>query len=152
MAYRWNGNHTEHIGIATSGESTSPVGPYYNIANITSLWGEDPFIWQNDKAFHIIFHAAPNDRAKGWEEWPSRHAWASKDDLYHWNVSKSWDLFGNGAYSTNVTWTDGSTTTFWRRERPEIMFDDDGRPQWLFTGVLERGSTHYSYSAAQPIY
>ena len=42
------------------------------------------------------------------------YAWSV--DLYNWNVSKSYQLFGEGAYSTNVTWSDNTVTTFYRRK------------------------------------
>ena len=152
MAYRWNGGQ-EHVGIATSRESTSPVGPYYNIANLSTP-GEDPFIWQNAKGLHLLFHV---ENEEAYQEWPSLHAWAPKDDLTRWNVSNSFAMFGEGAYSTNVKWSDGSTERFYRRERPEIMFDANGYPQWFFSAVQEMKKPNeqgfpFSYSVAQMMY
>ncbi len=83
--------------------------------------------------------------------WPSLHAYSN--NLYDWNTSKSYVNFGEGCYSTNVTWTDGNTTTFLRRERPEIMFSN-GKPIYFYSAVQEfTNDSHfgYSYSVVQSI-
>jgi len=152
MAYRWNGGN-EHVGIATSRESTLPIGPWYNVANL-SVPGEDPFIWNEGGSLHIIFHV---ENGQAYSEQPSLHAWAAADDLYHWNVSRSFEWFGEGAYSTNITWTDSTTQRFYRRERPEILFDDNGRPLWFLSAVQEQRTPNqtgfpFSYSVAQPMF
>lgn len=143
MAYRYNlGN--EYVGISISYDNY--VGPYINIANL-SVAGEDPFIWQdaNDDTFHIIFHV---ENGQAYSNWPSLHAYSR--DLRHWNVSTSYTRTKMGAYSTNVTWDNGQETEFYRRERPELMFDENGHPQYFYTAVQEfrlpANSTHYGYS------
>ena len=150
MAYRFNTN-AEHVGIAVS-SGTDYKGPYMNIANF-SVPGEDPFIWmdKNDGTYHVLFHV---ENGEAYSSWPSLHAWSV--DLYKWNVSKSYDMFGQGAYSTNVTWDNGEITKFYRRERPEIMFDDNGKPLYFYTAVEEEKypnetSFAYSYSVVQDI-
>lgn len=150
MAYRFNTN-AEHVGIAVT-QGTDWKGPYINIANL-SVPGEDPFIWRdmNDGVYHIIFHV---ENGEAYSAWPSLHAWSR--DLYNWNVSKSYELFGHGTYSTNVTWSDNTITTFYRRERPEIMFDDNGKPLYFYTAVEEikypnETGFAYSYSVVQDI-
>ena len=147
LSYRFNTNQ-EYVGIAIS--SGDYRGPYYNFVNLT-VPGEDPFFWQSkvDNTFHIIFHV---ENAQHRSNWPSLHAYSS--NLLDWNVSSSYANFEEGAYSTNVTWDDGSTTTFLRRERPEIMFDAKGKPLYFYSAVMEIGNPNtshfgYSYSVVQ---
>eukprot|EP01084_Bolivina_argentea_P004745 8984_1 len=148
LSYRFNTN-TEHIGIAVS--KNDYKGPYVNIANL-SVTAEDPYFWQNkiDGSFHMIFHAMSS--AQHHSQWPSSHAFTM--DLYNWSVSESWNNFGVGCYSTNVTWSDESVTTFYRRERPEILFDKNGNPQYFYSAVQQfANDSHfgYSYSVLQDI-
>merc|ERR1711933_601300 len=115
------------------------------------MGGEDPFFWQSkeDNTFHIIFHVMNSQRRSNW---PSLHAFSS--NLYDWNVSTSYNNFGSGAYSTNVTWSDGNTTTFLRMERPEILFDAKGKPLYFYGAVQQVPNTShfgYSYSVVQSI-
>eukprot|EP01084_Bolivina_argentea_P004744 8982_1 len=146
LAYRFNTNN-EYVGIAIS--KGDYKGPYVNIANL-SVPAEDPYLWQSsvDNSFHIIFHVM-NHQSQS--EWPSLHAYSN--NLYDWNVSKSYTNFGKGCYSTNVTWNDGNVTTFFRRERPDIMFSN-GKPIWFYTAAQEfKNDSHfgYSYSVVQSI-
>lgn len=150
LAFRFNTN-AEHVGIAIS--HSSYIGPYVNIANL-SIAGEDPFLWQdmNDHTFHIIFHV---ENAEAYSGWPSLHAYSK--DLYHWDVSQSYERSKVGCYSTVVTWVDGQNTTFYRRERSQILFDsNNGDPLWFYSAVQEykaENSTHfgYSYSVVQSV-
>eukprot|EP01083_Nonionella_stella_P031888 87238_1 len=149
LSYRFNTNN-EWVGIAIS--KGDYRGPYVNIANL-SVAAEDPFLWQNknDGSFHMIFHAMSS--AQRISEWPSLHAFST--NLYDWTVSKSWDNWRVGAYPTNVTWNNGNVTTFFRRERPEIMFDDHGAPLFFYSAVQQfANDSHfgYSYSVVQNIF
>eukprot|EP00483_Globobulimina_turgida_P009266 UN09285 len=130
LSYRFNTDN-EHVGIAVSiGDYR---GPYVNIANL-SVVAEDPYLWSSDgKSFHMIFHSM--SAAQHHSQWPSLHAFTT--DLYNWTVSESWNNFGVGCYPTNVTWTDQTTTTFFRRERAEIMFDTKRNPLYFYSGVMQ---------------
>ena len=75
-------------------------------------------------------------------------------NLYDWTVTKSWEQSKIGCYSTNVTWSDDTVSTFFRRERPEIMFDTDGNPLYFYSAVQEfKNDSHfgYSYSVVQQL-
>ena len=71
---------------------------------------------------------------------PGLHAWsANKDgdgrDVWHTTKSPS----HHGAYSTNISLANGSSTglLYHRRERPDILFDDKGQPQAFFSAIQE---------------
>lgn len=65
---------------------------------------------------------------------------------------------GRGAYNTTVQFVDGTAEAFYRRERPELLFDGDtGEVTHLLSGV-ERAKTgpgpntyQYSMSLLQPV-
>ena len=149
LSYRFNTN-AEHVGIAVS--TGDYKGPYYNIANL-SVDAEDPYLWQSkiDGSFHLIFHAMSS--AQHHSQWPSLHAYSM--DLYNWTTSSSWDNYQIGAYSTNVTWSNGNISTYYRRERPEIGWSSDGiTPLYFYSGVMEfpiASHSAYSFSVVQNI-
>ena len=49
-----------------------------------------------------------------------------------------------------VQWKNGSSSTFERRERPFILFDD-GTPVALYTGVQRYRHDEYTFSLIQKI-
>ena len=52
------------------------------------------------------------------------------------------------AYTHTVIWDDGSRTTLERRERPQLLFDDQGQITHLCTAVLYQGET---WCLVQPV-
>lgn len=75
-----------------------------------------------------------------------RHAFARK-------IEGPW-TFNNEtlAINTKVKYSDGGTANFYRRERPRLLFSEDGEmvPLYLTTGVQEVASS-MRYSAIQPL-
>ena len=71
----------------------------------------------------------------------------------------SWTLSATPAYNYTVAFVGGGTTTFGRRERPQLVFDpDSGAPTHLINGVQlpaaqqPRGSQRdYTYSIIVPL-
>jgi hypothetical protein len=70
--------------------------------------------------------------------------------------ARSWDgdwTFGNEtlAINTTVQYAEGPEVTFFRRERPQLYFSEDGKmtPLFLTTRVQEKDSP-ISYSVLQP--
>jgi hypothetical protein len=62
------------------------------------------------------------------------------------------------AYSSNVTFADGSTFSFFRRERPEIVTNAAGDPTHLITGIEyfadhpgEASNHQYSFTIVQEV-
>jgi len=146
MAFRYNTN-MEHVGIAGAEKVQGP----FRFLTTLDVPGEDPFLWQDisTEYFHIIFHV---ENARAYSEWPSLHAFSI--DGLDWHTSKS----RFGPYSTTVRWADGTKSTFSRRERPGIIFDESGNMEFLLTAVLVKHAKESSYcrneftfSVIQPI-
>ncbi len=53
--------------------------------------------------------------------------------------------------SLSVSFTDGTSIVYFRRERPQLIFDTHGVATHLINGVQEKGSTQ-SYTLIQPIH
>jgi hypothetical protein len=113
------------IGIASApswrGPYTAPTKPIFMGLE------EDPFLWRQEGSdgnftFHALFHDMGGCSAVGC------HAY-SRDGL-------AWTLSSTPAYNYTVSFTDGSSTTFSRRERPQLVFDPaTGAPTHLINGV-----------------
>ena len=96
---------------------------YRSIANAqVAGWGEDPSIWSDANGnFHILTHAECG-----------KHFYSP--DGYHWSGAPSGEH--TCAYPKNVTFEDGNTFTFGRRERPHMVLAQDGHtPLALSTAV-----------------
>ena len=142
-------NVTEMIGIAVAphwGGDFTKVGPP-NVP-ISHHQAEDPFVWEDQKTGHV--HIVAHDIIRlnaiqcNGSGWAGAHYFSadegvtwSSSPFYPSKVSNCSDAegFGPGAYHVNVTWTDGTATTYYRRERPEIVFDEKGRPAFFISGV-----------------
>ncbi|EGR47125.1 uncharacterized protein TRIREDRAFT_109392 [Trichoderma reesei QM6a] len=150
LVYRgcpFNCGGSELINVAVS--ETGYKGPYTKIEPdpIFSDPNEDPFVWRDKRGnFHMLLHSLEPDGGFGWGPQVGRHAWAR-------NYTGPW-TFGNKtlAFGTEVQYDDGTTIDFFRRERPELFFSEDGEmtPLLLTTGVQERNSP-MSYSIAVPL-
>ena len=64
----------------------------------------------------------------------------SKDGRTNWTIN------ADPMWETNVTWTNGSSTHFYRRQAPTLYFNSDGSPALLQTAVdhLEAPSKNVS--------
>ena len=130
---------------------------------------EDGFAWRRaDGTFHAIFHGMtrqnltwacagqPADLFPGAQKvlpcpeprfhaspWVGRHAW-SADGV-------TWAYSPYAAFGSEVQFTDGTTGSFARRERPHLIVDDEGNPTHLINGIQPGGFTgDYSYTLVQP--
>ena len=106
---------------------------------------EDPSEpWIDDNGhWHALFHA---ESASG-QPWSRSGGHAFSQD-----GGASWTYTGT-AYTTNVSFTDGSAVAFGRRERPHLVFADPARaglPTHLSTGV-QHGDGDATYTLVQPI-
>ena len=97
-------------------------GPYRLItANATpALNCEDPFLFRNARGMHMVFHYY-----RGLDTGCHAFSW----DGVVWQVSDA------PVYNTTLRFGNGTTHTYQYRERPEILFDDQGAPEFLLTGV-----------------
>lgn len=86
---------------------------------------EDSFMWRDPRGnCHALFHA--------WDD-IGGHAF-SKDCL-------RWTYTHTRAYSTDAEVEGGQTVTYWRRERPRLIFDAEGNPTHLVNGASYHGGT-----------
>merc|ERR1711957_299383 len=118
------------------------------------LWhdrAEDAHLFRDKRGgWHALVHGIDNNG--GWgctaETWHccdvGQHAF-SRDGL-------TWTPSPTVAFTTNITWANGTTETLNRRERPQLLMDSDGvTPLALITGVLSQaaaahGADHKSFT------
>ena len=106
---------------------------------------EDPFVWlDRDGHFHALFHKLTDEHPSAGGHAYSRDGW-------------TWTLTDTAAFTTDVRTDDGATHAFFRRERPHLLFDDDGTtPLALFTSLTNWSSgaptdTDKAFTFAQSI-
>lgn len=137
----------EQINVAVS--PTGYLGPYTKIGPdpIFTNGNEDPFVWRDKRGnWHMLLHSLEPEGGFGNGPKVGRHAFA-RDYKGPWTfVDRSL------AFSTEVKYTDGSVVDFYRRERPQLYFSDDGKmtPLFMTTGVQARSSP-MSYTVIVPI-
>ena len=149
LAYRgcpYNCDGGEYLNLALASQYR---GPYHRLhsAPLFPNPNEHPFVWRDKRGhFHLLAHSLEAGGAFGDGPRVGRHAYARRLD-------GDW-TFGNRtlAFSTAVEWTDGSVTQYYRRERPQLVFSDDGEmtPLYLTNGVQEAGQGS-SYTLIQPL-
>lgn len=89
--------------------------------------GEDPFLWENSRGLHILYHGmCPTGVLE------AHHAFSS-DGGITWTLSPRQTY----AYSARVN---GKTQWFARVERPQLFFDPrNNEPAMLYNGVCDAG-------------
>ncbi|KAI0427685.1 hypothetical protein F5Y09DRAFT_315388 [Xylaria sp. FL1042] len=108
---------------------------------------EDPFLWQDKRGnWHFLVHYLIDIDLGLKGPRVGAHAYARR-----WEGP--W-MFNNRtlAYNTTVGFTDGTSVTYYRRERPKLYLSDDGNrtPIYLVNGVQEFNQSG-SYTLIQPI-
>lgn len=149
LAYRgcpYNCSGSELLNLATARHYT---GPYTKIQAqpLFSAPNEDPFIWRDKRGhFHMLTHSLEPEGGFGDGPKVGRHA-------YSRTLEGPW-TFNNKtlAFSTLVEYNYGTSVDFYRRERPQLFFSEDGEmtPLYLTNGVQEGGSG-MSYTIIQPL-
>lgn len=151
LAYRgcpYNCGGAELLNLASAPHFTGPYTRLNNAAQpIFSFPNEDPFLWRDWRGnLHLLTHSLLSDAGFGGGPNVGRHAYA-----------QSWQgpwIFNTEtvAFNTTAKFTDGSSIDYYRRERPQLYFSDDGEmtPLYLTNGVQEVNSPA-SYTLIQPI-
>lgn len=113
------------IGLAVADR---PEGPYRrgDKPAIENVVVEDPFVWHNGKNFEMLAKDM-NGSATG-----EVHAGA----LFISDDGLNWQCEGK-AYSRKVRFDNGEEIVLGSLERPQVLFDGDGRPQALFAAVAD---------------
>ena len=106
---------------------------------------QDPFVFRDRRGnFHALFH-------KFTDEHPDAGGLAWSRDGFDWTLPN------DASYTTVVQHSDGSSRTYGRRERPYLLFAEDGvTPLFLFTSLtdwdtLNATGTDHAFSFAQKI-
>eukprot|EP00898_Chlorokybus_atmophyticus_P003725 jgi/Chlat1/4353/Chrsp29S04510 len=136
----------EYIGLAVCEGGWN--GTYRRVVDkpLFSHQSEDPFVWRDSNGnFHMLTNGMP-----GWLEpkWTAGgHAW-SRDGVV-------WSELQLNAFNTTIQYTDGVFETFLRRERPQVIFNSKGLPEWFYTGVMGAAGSYkedYSFTLVQRVY
>jgi EGF domain-containing protein len=112
-------------------------------------WTEDPYIWRDKRGnWHSLNHWMIDYVEHDGRRWPRVGS-----HLFARELTGPWTFKLQEAYSSNVTFTDGSYSVLQRRERPKLFFSDDGEmtPLYLISGVQDMGQSRASYTLVQPI-
>lgn len=132
MVYRSNTPQGLRLGAAMADNWRSP---FHRVREEPILadcdaehFVEDPCIWQTAEGFEMIAKDIPG-KITG-EVYAGAHA-TSKNGL-DWTFSER-----PKAYSRTVRWDDGSQTTQGCVERPQLLFDDQGRPTHMFAATAD---------------
>jgi hypothetical protein len=125
------GCNGEYMGVASA---PSWKGPYTRLLPtpiLPKVYAEDPSLWQDKRGnFHFLMHYIPDNQLV------ARHAF-SRSFLGPWALHEK-----SIPYNSTVQFTDGTVTTYEKRERPHIVWDAQMNPAWLVTGVVTPSGQH----------
>lgn len=119
-------------------------GPYNFVSMVNpEVSGEDPYVWFSKKRsmFHMIYHRMDpkaNHPKVGSTAW-------SKDGI-NWRALDA----PHAAFNASITLTTGQYLNTYRRERHQLLINDEGEPIALYNGVTARDKD-YSRTTAQEI-
>eukprot|EP00898_Chlorokybus_atmophyticus_P003726 jgi/Chlat1/4354/Chrsp29S04505 len=155
-------SHSEYIGLAVSKEAT--WNSTFERAMDKPLFrhqSEDPCVWKDSRgSFHMLTNGLPEpvmgiffgrccmplqlyyDASTGVLKpkfLAGAHAW-SRDGL-------QWSEPVLNAFNTTIRYEDGGWDVFFRRERPQVLLNAKGWPEWFYSGVMgARGVKQRDYS------
>jgi hypothetical protein len=136
VAPSWKGPY-KRLSLPTNASSRYPIGKNYSLVGC----GEDPFLYQDFRGtWRVLCHGkniAPD--ASGFKAETVGMAFST--DLLHWTAGP-----GPAATST-MTYTNGSTRNFAKRERPALLLDAKGFPLVLYNGVQAEEASYSCHSA-----
>lgn len=90
---------------------------------------EDPSVFVDHRGnFHMLVNALPGNCKPKPKIHQGGHAW-SRDGIV-------WSDVRVGAFNTTVAFTDGDFMTCIRRERPQMVLDQDGMPLAMTSGIM----------------
>jgi len=106
-------------------------GPYRNITrgyDDALHTGEDPHVFKTKRGYHMLNHNTGHN---------STIISFSEDGLT-WVSGKSLKSLGwQNAFDGTLQWSNNTVTKLCKRQRPYIVFKEDGMPGWLWAGVIE---------------
>jgi hypothetical protein len=128
LFYRSNTPNGLRIGLAVADR---PEGPYRRLQDEPVMAGmdvEDPFVWHNGTCFEMIAKDMTGDITGEYHS----GAHFESDDGIAWRVTPN-----PKAYSREVAFSDGTSTLLGSLERPQLLFDGNGRPACLFAAAAD---------------
>lgn len=139
------GGVKEVLGLAIAQQWGAPWNKVGNARDgLFEHQAEDPFLFLDEhrRGIHMLAHDIVRLNAETGDGWVGSHFFSPGMSGESWRVPPQYPDntshcrgYGPGAYSTNVTWSDGTVMTFFRRERPELVMNRRGQPSHLVTGV-----------------
>eukprot|EP01116_Phalansterium_solitarium_P003337 TRINITY_DN1415_c0_g1_i2.p1 TRINITY_DN1415_c0_g1~~TRINITY_DN1415_c0_g1_i2.p1 ORF type:complete len:450 (-),score=126.67 TRINITY_DN1415_c0_g1_i2:113-1360(-) len=138
LGFTFPADGNEYIGLASAPTWDSDDYDLVGDLMLFDQQGEDAFLWHSQRGFHFVFHRFDDDVNVG--------GYAVSTD------GKTWIGTPHGIYNLTVSFGDRGSTTFMRRERPEMLFNPDGSISALLTGVeLYEDYGHSSLSILTPV-
>lgn len=152
LAYREWVNNQEYV---TTAIADSWKGPY--VPRGSPLFGanstmdafqtsEDPFLWHNERGFHLLMHSMYWPQTTNWYVLLHAGAYAFSPDGIDWtfvgptftpeDVRKpDGPMTPSAPWAGFVNWTNGTSTLMTVRQKPSLIFDKHGRATHLVNGV-----------------
>lgn len=125
--------------------SDSYKGPFKTVRNYIGVYGEDPYLWRDkNNNFHILFQGG--NYGHGLPGYVGHFHTAYSQNGFDWNVANL-----TTAYNQTINLKNGSEVQVYRRERSQLLFNDDGQPSYLFNGVTLSSQSSFSFTSVQPI-
>ena len=126
LYYRSNTPQGLRIGLAISDSVTGKYERYGDKPVLSGADVEDPFVWHDGKMFRMV---AKDMTGELTGELHSGAKFSSADGII-------WQSEGK-AYSRRVVDDNGNVTCYGSLERPQLLFDENGEPQYLFAAVAD---------------
>jgi len=137
------------LRIAEAYQADSFNGKYQPVTSNLNLLPdsnqlEDPTIWWASGQYNVILNDFNGDLT-GTKKAGAQYY--SKDGIHYYSATK------DAVFTRTVTYDDGSSRTFTRRERPFVYVDGKGTVTALFTACLVRNNdgTEQSWIEVQPV-
>ena len=133
--YDGNTHGSMMIGLATAPDVRGPYTvvnsePIFSEDNVGEI--EDPYIWKDADGFHLL---AKDQRGTITGLGHGNGVLAHSKDCLNWTLDES-----PLAYSKEITWVDGSTTTLGNIERVSALHNSNGKITHLFFAIWEGSS------------
>ena len=126
LYYRSNTPQGLRIGLAVAPSVNDGFERYCEEPVLSGANVEDPFVWHDGKQFCMV---AKDMTGNLTGELHSGAKFVSDDGINWRSESK--------AYSRTVSDRRGNVTTFGSLERPQLLFDANGEPEYLFAAVAD---------------
>lgn len=127
-AHTENGRYSNMaLGIASAPSIEGPYTVQNDKKPILQGEAEDPFLWEDERGFHIIFkdHVAKFTGEKG------GGVMAHSQDGIHWALDKD-----PKAYSKTIEWRNGQVEALGQVERPFLLLKN-GKPAYVFFATMD---------------